>query len=351
MLNLNSFIKWWVIGGIVLSTGIYDHADIIRIRANNGLCTGNKAPASDKVKATVTDTLLVDTIAYNLKWQQLVHGKPSGKWPVKASYPLKGSLLPFNRIVAFYGNFFSAGMGILGRLPEDALINKLSAEALNWQKADSLTPVIPAIHYIAITAQRSPGKDHKYRLRMPAVEIEKAIKMATKINGLVFLDVQVGHSTLEEELPSLTKYLLNPIVHLGIDPEYSMKGGEVPCSVIGRFDAADINYAASFLQTLVKSHQLPPKILVVHRFTKGMLTNSRKIHTMPEVQIVINMDGFGFPAKKKDSYNAWVAGEPVQFTGFKIFYKQDTLDKRGKKLMTPNEVLQLYPQPVYIQYQ
>ena len=41
--------------------------------------------------------------------------------------------------------------------------------------------------------------------------------------------------------------------------------------------------------------------------------------------------------------------EPVQFTGFKLFYKNDT--KRGSRLMTPEEILQLTPKPVYIQYQ
>jgi hypothetical protein len=37
--------------------------------------------------------------------------------------------------------------------------------------------------------------------------------------------------------------------------------------------------------------------------------------------------------------------EPVQFTGFKLFYKND------RPMMTPDEVLSLSPQPVYIQYQ
>ncbi|MCK7557177.1 hypothetical protein MKQ70_20080 [Chitinophaga sedimenti] len=114
----------------------------------------------------------------------------------------------------------------------------------------------------------------------------------------MFPDVQVGHSTVQEELPALAGYLSRPQVHLGIDPEYSMKGGEVPCSVIGTLDAEDVNYAIQFLTALVKQHQLPPKILVVHRFTRAMLTNYRNIHVTPEVQLVVNMDGFGFPAKR-----------------------------------------------------
>jgi hypothetical protein len=39
----------------------------------------------------------------------------------------------------------------------------------------------------------------------------------------------------------------------------------------------------------------------------------------------------------------------VQFTGFKLFYHNDT--KKGDPLMTPGAVLSLNPKPVYIQYQ
>jgi hypothetical protein len=119
----------------------------------------------------------------------------------------------------------------------------------------------------------------------------------------------------------------------------------VPSSSIGTFDAADVNFASDYLAKLVRANKLPPKILVVHRFTDGMLTNYRKIKTSAEVQIVVHMDGFGEPAKKINSYQRWVANQPVQFTGFKLFYTQDT------KLMGPADVLKLHPVPVYIQYQ
>jgi hypothetical protein len=62
------------------------------------------------------------------------------------------------------------------------------------------------------------------------------------------------------------------------------------------------------------------------------------------------MDGFGFAAKKKNSYRLAVVHEPVQYAGFKLFYKND-LYGSPPRIMTPAEVLQLYPSPVYIQYQ
>jgi hypothetical protein len=202
------------------------------------------------------------------------------------------------------------------------------------------------LHYIAVTAQGSPGKDGQYRYRMPDSEKDKVVQWAREINGIAFMDIQVGHSTVKDELPHLEKYLKMREVHLGIDPEYSMKNGEVPCSSIGSFDASDINDAVDYLAALVKKYRLPPKVLVVHRFTQNMITNYQMIRRVPEVQIVIDMDGFGSKTLKLSSYKQFLAREPVQFTGFKLFYKLD------KPLMyTPAEILKLTPIPVYIQYQ
>lgn len=301
--------------------------------------------------ASTRDSLQFDTALYTARLLQLAHNKPSNKWPVKTVYPLTCAILPYKRIVTYYGNFYSARMGILGELPPDQMLQKLKQEVKKWELADTITPVQPALEYIVVTAQRSSGKDGKYRLRMPFSQVDKTMELAARINAIVFLDVQVGHSTLQEELPRLRLYLKLPNVHLAIDPEYSMKGSEVPGSVIGTFAAEDINYASAYLAQIVREYNLPPKILVVHRFTKKMVTNYKNITTRPEVQFVMHMDGFGFPAKKINTYKSCIANEPVQFTGFKLFYKNDILSPQSRTLMTPEDVLKLYPSPSYIQYQ
>jgi hypothetical protein len=81
-----------------------------------------------------------------------------------------------------------------------------------------------------------------------------------------------------------------------------------------------------------------------------MVTNYQEIKTRPEVQIVMHMDGWGGEAKKINTYNQFIHKEPVQFTGFKLFYKNDVLTP-GTTLMTPESLLKLNPIPVYIQYQ
>lgn len=224
---------------------------------------------------------------------ELSNNDTTGLWPVKGPYPLAGAVIPFNRVVAFYGNLYSKKMGILGKLPKNEMLKKLQEEVAYWQSADSSLPVIPALHYIAVTAQGAPWKDNMHRMRMPFQQIDTILNWANEINALVFLDIQVGHSSVKEEVPPLEKYLLMPQVHLGIDPEFSRKEGHVPGKKIGTFNADDVNDAIDFLAATVKKNNLPPKILIVHRFTQGMLTNYKATKKVPEVQVVIDMDGWG----------------------------------------------------------
>lgn len=303
--------------------------------------TAEEAPTSSSL----------DTAAYNRKNKELANGDTSGYWPVKNQpYPVDGAILPFKRVIAYYGNLYSKRMGALGEYAPKEMLSRLNAEVKKWEKADPKTPVQPALHYIAVVAQGDPGKDGKHRFRMPEKHIDSVINMAKSINAIVFLDIQVSLSTIREELPLFEKYLKLPNVHLGIDPEFSMKAGAKPGSRIGTYDAADINYCSDYLAKLVKADKLPPKILVVHRFTRKMVTNTQNIKLRPEVQVVMHMDGWGEPELKKGTYRHFIFPEPVQFTGFKLFYKND-LKKAPNRLMTPEELLKLKPQPVYIQYQ
>jgi len=269
----------------------------------------------------------------------------SARWPVKGPAPRPGSLLPEQRIVAFYGNPKSTRMGILGQLPPEEMLPKLEAIATEWAKADPGRPVMPALHLIATVAQGKPGAGEKYRLRHSDQLIEQVLGWAEPRGWLVFLDVQIGHSTVADELPHLVKYLERPYVHLALDPEFAMKLGGVPGRRIGTLDATDVNYAVRLLAEIVDRKKVPPKVLVVHRFTQRMLTNHDKITLDPRVQVVVDMDGFGAPYLKEDAYKFFIVPEPVQFTGFKLFFKND------KPMMTPEQVIRLWPVPYYIQYQ
>ena len=306
--------------------------------------------SSSKARSKAESTKVTSSTSPDSAKPKAKPARPKPVWPVKGPDPLPGSILPDKRIIAYYGNPMSKRMGILGEIAPEAMLARLDKEVAAWTKADSTTPAVPALHLIVTVAQAGPGADGMYRARMPDALIERVYGWAQKHKALMFLDVQVGKSTLQKELPPLAEWLSKPDVHLGIDPEFSMKTGHAPGKRIGTMDARDINYASEFLQDLVTTHKLPPKVLVVHRFTRPMITNYKNIKLDPRVQIVIQMDGWGSHFLKKDSYVAYVYSEPVQFTGFKIFYKND-VRKKGWTLMKPADVLELTPRPVYIQYQ
>jgi hypothetical protein len=321
------------------------------------LCTGckdqNASPktAAEKTGKDSSVKSVEDTVTYNKILLQLANGDTTGKWPAKGPYPLPGAILPYHRVIAFYGNLYSKRMGILGEIPKDSMFKKLKGEIAKWKAADSSLPILPALHYIAVTAQGSAGKDGKHRMRMPFHQIDTIVAWAKEIDALVFVDIQVGHSTVSDEVPPLEQYLQLPQVHLGIDPEFSMKNGQAPGSVIGTFNADDINAAIDFLAEVVRKNNLPPKMLVIHRFTQGMITDYERIKKVPEVQVVIDMDGWGDKILKRSTWLRYIYKEPVQFTGFKLFYKNDTKKGGKEQFYTPEELLKFIPKPIYIQYQ
>jgi hypothetical protein len=327
-------------------------------QSNNSVKAATKKDEVKKVATVAKDTVPTPVVypplnkkLYDSLMKRLAHGDTTGRWPVKnAPYPLPGAILPFKRVVAFYGNLYAKKMGILGELPPNEMLAKLKGEVKNWQKADPQTPVQPALHYIAVVASGSPGKDGRYRNRMPFKQIDSVLKLAKKANAIVFLDIQVALSNIHTELPLLEKYWIMPNVHFGMDPEFSMKDGTHPGKKIGTYDAADINYVSAYLTGLVKKYNLPPKILIVHRFTKKMVTNYKSIKLHPEIQLVMDMDGWGEPDLKEGTYRYFIREEPVQFTGFKLFYKND-IKKAPHHMLTPQEVLMKRPYPIYIQYQ
>jgi hypothetical protein len=274
--------------------------------------------------------------------------KPVVPQPAFTVTPLANALLPRNRVVVYYGNPLSKKMGVLGEYPEPVMIAKLQEEVRKFNAADPATPALPGFHLIVSVAQGSPGRNGLYRLRMTDSLIDHWCKLAESKGYLIFLDVQIGKSTVQAELQPLLPYLKRPYVHLALDPEFSMHHGSegyVPGRKVGVMDAAEINYAINQLADITKKNNIPPKILVIHRYTRKMVTRYRDIRPVPEVQVVMNMDGFGKPHLKRDSYNAYETMQPVQYTGFKLFYKND------KPMLTREEVVKLNPSPVFITFQ
>jgi hypothetical protein len=267
--------------------------------------------------------------------------------PARAVAPLRGAILPHRRVIAFYGNPLSRRMGVLGEYPADEMLAMLDTEVAAWEAADPSTPVQPALQMITVVARELPGPDGKHRGRMADTLVERVLQWAETRDAIVILDFQVGYSTLQEELPRYERFFRRPNVHVAVDPEFMMRNGGIPGKRMGTMDAADINYAVGYLAGLVRQHSLPPKVLIVHRFTNKGVTNARQIRLDPAVQVVMHMDGFGTPQLKRAAFRSVIQPEPVQFVGWKQFYKARNDDPRT----TIEEILALRPRVLYVQYQ
>ncbi len=257
----------------------------------------------------------------------------------------RGALLPWKRIVTYYGNPLSQRMGILGELPKEQMMAALEREAAQWSAADPATPVQPGLELVATVASGTPGRSGLYRTRMPPELIARVIGWAREKKWITILDVQVGHASVKDEVARLTPFLAQPDVHLALDPEFELPPGVIPGRRIGGTDASEVNVAVKLLAAVAEKYDLPPKVLLVHRFTQGMLTRHELIKPDPRVQVVVVMDGYGPPALKRTAYRIAVRREPVEFAGLKLFYKND------RPRLTPREALSLQPGPSVIIYQ
>ncbi len=254
-------------------------------------------------------------------------------------------LLPDHRIVAYYGNPLAKQMGVLGELAPTDMLSQLKQQVAAIAAADRTRTVLPALELVTPAAQADPGDEGLYRARMKTEVIEQVAQWAEANQALLIVDVQPGRSSVAEEVDALLPFLRRPYVHLALDPEFAMPAGRAPGEVVGTMDASAINGAIRTLADLVISEHLPPKVLIVHRFTEGMLTNYAEIRPDPRVQVVVTMDGFGPPPLKLAQYDEYVHNQLVERAGIKLFYHHDV------PLLTPQQIVDLDPFPDLVIYQ
>lgn len=252
-------------------------------------------------------------------------------------------ILPGRRVVAFYGTPGSAVLGTLGRGTPAQAAARLTRVSRAYA-GRGRPKVLPAFEVIATVASSDPGAGALYRDRKPLAEIERYHRAIRKAGGILIIDVQPGRSDFFTEVQRYKPLLREPDVSLALDPEWKMDPDQIPGQAIGHTDAYSVNAVSAWLSQLVKANHLPQKLLVVHEFTKGMITSRRRLKRRPNLAIALHVDGFGDPANKRAKYRE-LAPRPPFFPGFKLFLKQDTAR------LTPQQVLRLRPAPLLITYQ
>ena len=261
--------------------------------------------------------------------------------------PPPKSVFETHQIVTYYGNPYSATMGILGEYQnKQELVQRLREQAAKYQALNTEKTVIPALHLIYAVAQGSPGADGTYLIHMPDEMVEEFIELTRQNNMLFFIDLQNGRADPVAEVKRVLHWLRHEHVHLAMDPEFTLQPGENPRDDIGSLDGETINQIQDLLQATALEARVGNKIFLIHQFRPDMISNKPLIaKDRDRVDVLINMDGWGGPAGKLSKYEVHIKNEPVEYAGIKLFYRWD------KPMLTEAEVQALIPRPNYIQYQ
>lgn len=272
---------------------------------------------------------------------------PTEERPAGPELPRGGrELFPEHRLVGFCGTPGAPALGrLLGNLPVKT--KQLVSYAEKYARGRK---ILPAFELIAVVVQGAPGKDKKWRRRVPDSVVDDYLRAARAAKGILLLNIQPGHSDFLTEAKAFEKYLREPDVGVALDPEWAMRGKQKPGAVYGQTTGPAINEVAAYLSDLVKAGDLPEKALVFHQVNNHVLKDEAALVAHPGVVLVKSVDGLGPKATKIRTYNVLMKTKPAPVRGgFKLFFDEDT--RNGHKLMTPDEVLALTPEPDYVMYE
>ena len=187
-------------------------------------------------------------------------------------------------------------------------------------------------------AQAEQTADGTHIRRLDAAGLLPWVDTAREENVLLILDSQIGWSDALTETKRLEQWLTLPFVHLALDPEFALKPGAAPGTAIGTLDAASVNAVQAYLGDLVRREGLPRKMLMLHQFMDHMLTGTASYAADPDIEIVVDFDGFGPAGAKIDGYARHAVAPYSERPAIKIFTEHDT------PVMDPVEVARLLRQ-------
>lgn len=253
--------------------------------------------------------------------------------------PVKDSL-----VVSMWGS--PTGLGVLGQVTPDAAMAQLQGLSDQYRQLDGGKPVTPAFFVVYAVAQDEPTDNGLYLRYLKDEEVWPYLTLAHQNHGLVFLDLQMGLSDVRTQLDRLRPYLLDPSVHIALDPEYAVHPGQQPGGLdAGSLDAADLNTAQAYLEQLVEENHLPDKILVIHQFQDNVITNGDQVQRFAHVSTVVNMDAYGDALQKIEKYEHFAQRPYAEYASFNLFLHLDN------GLMPAQDVMKLSPRPSMVIYQ
>ena len=276
----------------------------------------------------------------SLQWQQAV---------LKNESELPGggySLFDAKSYVALYGSPDIPALGVLGQNSVKGSIKE--AEKRSSKYADlTEDDVIPTFEIIATVASSSAGDDGNYSSELPAEDLKPWVEKAGEEGFYILIDLQPGRTDFVTQAKEYEELLKMPHVGLALDAEWRLEDGQKHLEQIGSVTADEVNETSDWLQKLVQKNELPPKMLVLHQFSRAMIKNRSDITVNhPEIDVVLHADGQGTQAAKTDTWESLHDDAPeVAAWGWKNFLNED------HPVLSPKNTYAVTPRPLLVTYQ
>jgi hypothetical protein len=266
------------------------------------------------------------------------------------------------RFIAYYGHPDASGMGALGHQDSPQATYKAMQPLLEqYDTGDAI--VVPTFNPIATIAHNggSTGRPDdlfesdsayyvNYSTMHPPSRFAEYVEYAEEIDGYVTLDFQPGRNDFLYQVRQYEELLRHPNVGVALDPEWRLGPDEKHLEQIGGVSAAELNDVINYLADFVRDQGLPQKLVLLHQFRVGMITERDTLVDRDEIALVIQMDGEGQGglSVKDDTWRAITAGteDAHWWWGWKNFFERDNPGPNS-----PADTLSKDPEPVYISYQ
>jgi hypothetical protein len=257
------------------------------------------------------------------------------------------TVFPHRRMVALYGHPGAPVLGLLGEQGVQESIERVGTYVDRYQPLVEET-VVPAFEIIASVATAGAGDDGNYSRVWPPQTFRAWVDAAKEAGVYVVLDLQPGRTDFLTQAKEYEELLVEPHVGLALDPEWRLGPNERHLVRIGSVQAAEINQVSDYLAELVRTHDLPQKVLTLHQFRLSMIQDRDQVRTdRPELAIVLHADGQGSQPAKQDTWRVLKQDLPENmWLGWKNFYDEDA------PMLTPEQtVAQVEPVPWFVSYQ
>ncbi len=273
-----------------------------------------------------------------------------------------GAPLPTNRIVAVYGivggvepNGYASSLDML-----DGYLPQLQDLGNQYATLDPTHPVLLGLDLVVNVIQPCSDFPRWCASFTDDATIQAYVDYCQQHHLLLFFDLQLGTEPVADAvtthlLPYLQKYSFTELAldtefHFPNNSEGYAEAAGYPCC-LGWMDASEINWAIDELAQISVQQHLPRKVLVVHQWDPSVIHNKDQVKLNPNVSLVLQSDGWGGTDNKLGDYQAFVQKTLMEYGGYKLFLPHAGDPQVDSPLQTPQDIMHLFPQPLFISYQ